>query len=349
MKKALYNLVKLAIVAILALPVGSCQKPYEMDLPLAVSRANFTVKKEAGQVFFIVYSQANWTAELERPVTWLRLSRTSGSNYQQVNVSYDENADLSRGVNIIVRSGNLTKKVYVSQNAGITGDISYNIEHQSVSLLKGAFTVNIAASNNIPASNFALIEGSVDYITGGEAWIQNISIGEDKLSFDVTENTTGEVRQALLKITVPVAEWDTPVTTMVAVTQGAEGAVFGSIPATVEADPNGINRLSIELAPNFAPAFYQYSVEHSIAYTEGESQKWLRNIALDGANFKFTADPKPNPNPMRTAVVTFVLKDEAGVELDRRMVTIKQDQSNMGTANGGNDNGEEPKDPEEDF
>ena len=349
MKKALYNLVKLAIVAILALPVGSCQKPYEMDLPLAVSRANFTLKKEAGQIFFIVYSQENWTADFERPVTWARLSRTSGGNYQQVNVSYDENTDLSRGVYIIVRSGNLTKKVYVSQNAGMSGDISYNIEHQSVSLLKGAFSVEIAASNNVPASNFALVEGSVDYITGGEAWIQNINIAEEKLSFDVTENTTGEVRQALLKITVPVAEWDTPVTTMVAVTQGAEGAVFGSIPATVEADPNGINKLAIDLAPNFAPAFYQYSVEHSVAYTEGESQNWLRNVALDGANFKFTADPKPNPNPMRTAVVTFVLKDEAGAELDRRVVTIKQDQSNMGTANGGNDNGEEPKDPEEDF
>lgn len=349
MKKALYNLVKLAIVAILALPVGSCQKPYEMDLPLAVSRANFTVNKEAGQVFFIVYSQANWTAELERPVTWLRLSRTSGSNYQQINVSYDENADLSRGVNIIVRSGNLTKKVYVSQKAGMSGDISYNIEHQSVSLLKGAFTVNIAASNNIPASNFALVEGSVDYIAGGEAWIQNISIGEEKLSFDVTENTTGEVRQAILKIVVPVAEWDTPITTMVAVTQGADNAALGSVPATVVADPNGINRLLIELAPNFAPAFYNYTVEHSIAYTEGESQNWLRNATLDGSSFKFTAEPKPNPNPLRTAAVTFVLKDESGAELDRRVVTITQEQSNMGTANGGNENGEEPKDPEEDF
>jgi uncharacterized protein (UPF0262 family) len=349
MKKALYNLVKLAIVAIRALPVGSCQKPYEMDLPLAESRAHFTVNKEAGQVFFIVYSQANWTAELERPVTWLHLSRTSGSNYQQINVSYDENADLSRGVNIIVRSGNLTKKVYVSQKAGMSGDISYNIEHQSVSLLKGAFTVNIAASNNIPASNFALVEGNVDYIAGGEAWIQNISIGEEKLSFDVAENTTGEVRQAILKIVVPVAEWDTPITTMVAVTQGAENAALGSVPATVVADPNGINRLSIELAPNFAPTFYNYTVEHSIAYTEGESQNWLRNATLDGSSFKFTAEPKPNPNPLRTAAVTFVLKDESGAELDRRVVTITQEQSNMGTANGGNENGEEPKDPEEDF
>ena len=349
MKKVLYNLVKLAIVAILALPVASCQKPYEMDLPLAVSRANFTVKKEAGQVFFIVYSKGSWTAELERPVTWLRLSRTSGSNYQQVNVSYDENTDLSRGVYIIVRSGNLTKKVYVSQNAGMSGDISYNIEHQAVSLLKGAFSVEIAASNNVPASNFALVEGSVDYITGGEEWIHNINIAEEKLSFDVTENTTGEVRQALLKVVVPVAEWDTPVTTMVAVTQGAEAAALGSIPAAVEADPNGINKLAIDLAPNFAPAFYNYSVGFSVAYTDGESQNWLRNTALDGSSFKFTAEPKPNPNPLRTAVATFILKDEAGVELDRRVVTITQEQSNMGTANGGNENGEEPKDPEEDF
>ena len=48
--------------------------------------------------------------------------------------------------------------------------------------------------------------------------------------------------------------------------------------------------------------------------------------------------------------MTFVLKDESGAELgDPRVVTITQEQSNMGTANGGNENGEEPKDPEEDF
>ncbi len=348
MKKTVYNLVKLALVAILALPVGSCQKPYEMDLPLAVSRAQFTVTKDAGQIFFIVYSQEKWTADFETPVTWAQLSRKSGDNQTQVNVLYDANTDLSRGVNIVVRSGNLTRKVYLSQKAGMSGDISYDIELQSVSLLKDAATVDIAASTNVPASNLALAFGDVNYVSEGEEWIRNVVITDSKMSFDVTENNGGAVRQAILSITVPVASWDTPITAMVAVTQSVDPASFGNVPASVTADPNGINPLSIELLPSFTPSLYGFSVQHSIAY-QGESQNWLRNVAVNATTFKFTAEPKPNPNPERTAVATFKLLSSSGDVLDECNVNIVQGQSDMGQTDGGNDTGEEPKDPEEDF
>lgn len=349
MKKAIYNLVKLALVAFLALPVGSCQKPYEVDLPLAVSRANFTVKKEAGKIFFIVYSQQNWTAEFDAPITWARLSRTSGDNQTQVNVEYDENADLSRGVHIVVRSGNLTRKVYLSQNAGITGDIAYNPEQQSISLLKEPYAVEIAARTNVPVANMAIATSAVNYVTEGEEWIQNIVVTEEKVTFDVQENASGAVRQAIVQISFPVAEWDNPITAMIAVTQGAAPASFGSIPETIAADPNGINQLSIELSPNFAPSLYSYRAEYSLSYPADGPQGWLRNAELDADTFKFTAAAKPNPSEMRTATLTFMLKDAADNVCDTRVVTITQEKSNMGATDGGNDSGEEPKDPEEDF
>lgn len=349
MKKTIYNLVKLALVALLALPVGSCQKPYEMDLPLAVSRANFTVKKEAGKVFFIVYSQQNWTAEFDAPITWARLSRTSGDNQTQVNVEYDENTDLSRGVNIVVRSGNLTRKVYLSQNAGMSGDIAYNPEQQSISLLKEPYAVEIAARSNVPAANMAIAASSVNYVTEGEEWIQNIVVTDEKVTFDVLENASGAVRQAIVQISFPVAAWDEPITAMIAVTQGAAPAAFGSLPESVAADPNGINQLSIELSPNFAPSLYDYRAEYSISYPADGPQDWLRNADLDAETFKFTAAAKPNPAEMRTATITFTLKDKANNVCDTRVVTVTQEKSNMGATDGGNDNGEEPKDPEEDF
>ena len=349
MKKAIYNLVKLALVAFLALPVGSCQKPYEVDLPLAVSRANFTVKKEAGKVFFIVYSQQSWTAEFDAPITWARLSRTSGDNQTQVNVEYDENADLSRGVHIVVRSGNLTRKVYLSQNAGITCDIAYNPEQQSISLLKEPYAVEIAARSNVPEANMAIATSTVNYVTEGEEWIQNIVVADDKVTFDVMENTSGAVRQAIVQISFPVAEWDNPIAAMIAVTQGAAPASFGSIPETVAADPNGINQLSIELQPNFAPSLYDYCAEYSVSYPADGPKDWLRNAELDAESFKFTAAAKPNPSDTRTATLTFMLKDADNNVCDTRVVTVTQEKSNMGATDGGNDTGEEPKDPEEDF
>ena len=349
MKKAIYNLVKLALVALLALPVGSCQKPYEVDLPLAVSRANFTVKKTAGEVFFIVYSQQKWSAEFETPVTWATLSRTSGDNQTQVNVTYDENNDLSRGVNIIVRSGKLTRKVYLSQNAGISGDIAYNPVQQAISLLKEPYAVEIAAKSNVPEANMALAVGSVNYVTEGEEWIQNIVITDEKVCFDVQENASGVVRQAIVSITFPVAEWDTPITAMIAVTQGASPASFGTLPETLAADPNGINALLIDLSPNFAPSLYKYRAEFKVEYPESGPQGWLRNAEVDAETFKFTAAVKPNPAEMRTATLTFNLLDDGGKVCDTRVITVTQEKSNMGSTDGGNDSGEEPKDPEEDF
>ena len=349
MKKAIYNLVKLALVAFLALPVGSCQKPYEMDLPLAVSRANFTVKKEAGQVFFIVYSQGKWTAEFETPITWAQLSRTSGDNHTQVNVTYDENADLSRGVNIIVRSGDLTEKVYLSQKAGISGDIAYNPEMQSVNLLNGNYSVNIAARSNVPEANMAIATSSVNYVAEGEEWIQNIKIADDKVTFDVLDNKSGVVRQAIVSITFPVAAWDTPIAAMIAVTQVATSATFGAIPESVVADPNGINQLAIELAPTFTPSLYNYRAEFMVSYPVGGVQSWLRNAAIDAKTFKFTAAAKPNPSEERTATLTFNLLDAANKVCDTRVVTVSQGKSDMGATDAGNDSGEEPKDPEEDF
>ena len=349
MKKTIYNFVKLALVALLALPVGSCQKPYEVDLPLAVSRANFTVKKDAGNVFFIVYSQQNWTAEFETPITWAHLSRTSGGNQTQVNVSYDENSDLSRGVNIIVRSGNLVRKVYLSQNAGISGDIAYNPEQQSISLRKESYAVELAAKSNVPEANMAIATSTVNYVTEGEEWIQNVVVAEEKVTFDVLENTSGVVRQAIVQISFPVAAWDNPITAMIAVTQGATPASFGSIPETLAADPNGINQMSIDLSPNFAPSLYDYRAEYSVSYPADGPKDWLRNAELDEEAFRFTASAKPNPGEMRTATLTFTLKDAANKVCDTRVVTVTQDKSNMGSTSGGNDSGEEPKDPEEDF
>ena len=73
----------------------------------------------------------------------------------------------------------------------------------------------------------------------------------------------------------------------------------------------------------------------------------MRNAELDEEAFRFTASAKPNPGEMRTATLTFT--DAANKVCDTRVVTVTQDKSNMGSTSGGNDSGEEPKDPEEDF
>ena len=209
--------------------------------------------------------------------------------------------------------------------------------------------MKINASTNVPAANIAIAKGEVNYVSAGDEWISDIVISEDKVSFEVAENNTGAVRQAIVSITFPVAEWDSPITAMVAVTQSATPASFGQVPTTVVADPNGINPISIELQPSFTPSLYGFGVDYSLSYTDGQVVDWLRNPTIDAKSFKFTAEPKPNPYPARTAVVTFRLLSASGAELSTSTVTITQDKSDMGTTEGGNDNGEEPKDPEEDF
>lgn len=351
MKTKLYRVVRLAVMVLAAMVTFSCQKGYEMTLPLAVNRDDFKLKASGGDTYFIVYSTSSWTIEALDDDSWISLSSYSGSGETQIDVNYTDNAALSRGVTYLIKSGSHTRTVYFSQEAGYAGDATYLLGGSSLSFLSGAKSVSISAKSTLPKENFDRGYSVVRYATQQVDWIKNITIGEDKLDFDVDENTSGEFRSASIEINFPVASWDDAVKTVLTVFQDKGGVDFGYFEESIDVDPDGINSLSIELGINFTPSIYpNYLLSFGFKNADNTPASWLRNAKIDASGTLFTAMPKTNKDDVREATLTFMIVDTTtGSVVKESSVLIKQAISEMGSGNVDGNGDEEPKDEEQDF
>ena len=105
------------IVALLAFI--SCEKPYKLELPLAVDSREYYLSKDEGVARIFFYTTHEWTISLE-PVdcTWASINRTSGNgedDVEEILFSYDENADPDREVTIVINAGELQEQIKMFQ------------------------------------------------------------------------------------------------------------------------------------------------------------------------------------------------------------------------------------------
>ena len=133
MKTLVNRALRFVLVVVVGLSILGCQKGYEMTLPLAVSRGEYKLKSAYGSSYFTVYSTSTWNITYGNSAEWLRLSQTSGKGETQINFEYDENNSMSRGVTLIVTSGDLACEVYIGQ-AGGSLEPNYVLPRQSYNL-----------------------------------------------------------------------------------------------------------------------------------------------------------------------------------------------------------------------
>ena len=105
------------IVALLAF--AACEKPYKLELPLAVDSREYHLSKSGGVARIFFYTTHEWTISLE-PVdcTWASINRTSGNgedDVEEILFSYDENADPDREVTIVINAGELQEQIKMFQ------------------------------------------------------------------------------------------------------------------------------------------------------------------------------------------------------------------------------------------
>ena len=352
MNMKIYKMLRTMLLALCCVAAFGCQKPFEMTTPLAVSRGEFHLTKKAGKIYFMVYSTSSWTIELSHEASWLHLSQMSGEGQAQIDIEYDANNDLSRMVEIIVRSGEHTKSVLVAQAKGVGNDIYYNLDLSTLKMLSLSKSIAVTAETNVPEAN--LVMGYADVLYGDEentGWINNVVVAADNVTFDVAENGSAVERTAVVKIVFPVATvlGDVDVTSTLVVQQSAQSAAFGLVPQEYVADPNGESLVNIPLNVNFVPTMYpDYKVVYTITDEAGAAVTWLRNSRITEGMESFVASPKVNKDPQRTAILRLAIVDAAEQELDTRTVTITQGQSDMG-ATDTEVGTPEIKDPEEDF
>ena len=238
--KNTFRTILAALVA--AVAVFSCDKPFELDLPLAVNNHNLTLQKTAGSTHILVYANGPWTAEFSRNVEWASLNKLSGEGNNDLVLSYSANYGISRSVGIILAAGALKDTINITQIGEVSeGSVSFG--SAAVALLRSGASMTLPLSTNMQysLSDFKVTteyfdnEGvSLGVDTFGETtpdtlkitpWITMKNLTKNKLEYDVAENGTGEVRQAVIRVFVEDATGDVFAATQT-VTQGISDAVL---------------------------------------------------------------------------------------------------------------------------
>ena len=263
------------LAAVLLLGAAACSQRYEVDLPLALNRTEMRFKSSGNSYYVLVYSDGHWTAELDKDVPWVTLSKTSGDGNGQIMVSTDINKGVSRGVTLIVSNGHGSREMYISQEKGTTDGGNYRFVKEGVELLRAASTARIMAGTDL---DDATVEGAIDtviYATENEDWVHDIEVSRSRVTFRVDENGTGADRTATVRITFPLARWDTPVTAYFNILQSVGEPV--ELQARVESVQGNAIRLSVDERLTLLDADGNATLPASVSDASAEGATLLLN------------------------------------------------------------------------
>ena len=105
------------IAALLA--IFSCEKPFSLNLPLAVDSHEYKLDSKAGEARIFFYTTRTWNLSLEpSDCSWASVSRTSGDgkeDVEEIMFTYESNPDPDRQVTIVITAGDLQEKITMSQ------------------------------------------------------------------------------------------------------------------------------------------------------------------------------------------------------------------------------------------
>lgn len=113
------------ILFVLMLAVTACNKPFTLDLPLAVDSHEYTLSSKAGQARIFFYTNRAWTLSLEPECLWASISRASGDGQEDVEeilFTYEQNEEIDRHVTLVITAGDLQEKIVMSQT-GLARDL----------------------------------------------------------------------------------------------------------------------------------------------------------------------------------------------------------------------------------
>ena len=215
----------------LAICLAACSQRFEVNIPFALNRTDMRFGSSGNTYYVMVYSQGAWTAQLEKDVPWVQLSRTSGEGNGQILVSTDMNQGVSRGVVLTVRSEHGSREMYISQEGGLKDGGNYSLMKEKVDILRGAGTSRVSAGTNLDDETISHVQTSVEYDSEDNNWIHDIAVTGKKVTFRFDSNEGTDERSATVYLSFPLARWDKPVSAFFKVVQsvGEPAQIDGSI------------------------------------------------------------------------------------------------------------------------
>lgn len=323
-----------AVITGTMLALASCgDKPYELDLPLAVTSHKLDLSQSAGSTHIMVYSTGGWTAEFSPKVPWASLNKVSGEGNSDLVFTYSANYGVSRVLNLILNTESVRDTIRIVQAGKIT-EPSLSFKNAAISLLKTAATITTPIKTNL-LYNLPDITGEVLYLgvegdtlgivsigkepsTTVDAWVKNVKVEREGVRYEVEANSGDLPRIAVLKISIADANGIRTDATQT-ITQGLSGPEFKlDRDSTSIAGYNGTY-----LIPSASNNIYSYvnNIEYSIVPEGGDG--WIRSVSLsrDGLNFSVTRN---ETGAARSGSITVTYRDAAGNAIEQSL-SIDQD------------------------
>lgn len=190
------------IVALLA--AVSCSKKAEYNQTLGLLSEYNSLSANGGSTQVAVFSNTDWTVEMDRQVSWASIDRFGGSKSGYLVFDYEVNYGRARRVILVFKAGGETRTLNMYQNA-------YLSDSKCVMTLGGTSSIAVTADGSeevIPFTTnlvYLLDEMflTVTYPEGEEPeqpWISLKSVESDKVTIVVEPNATGSLRRANIKI-----------------------------------------------------------------------------------------------------------------------------------------------------
>ena len=212
-KRMIMKKVILIITSILLL--ASCDKPYQLDLPLSVAQRKISLTKDAGSTHILVYADGDWTASFTEPVSWASLNKVSGYGNNDLVFTYSANFGIARRVGIVLAKDELRDTVVLTQ-AGMISTPIYEPQVSQVPLFNTAGTAVVNATGNLLHCADAVYAYAIypkadgteeEVLIDGEDsdpnhWISSFEAEHNKFRFNVNANASGSERAAKLRLTI---------------------------------------------------------------------------------------------------------------------------------------------------
>ncbi len=331
MKNTMKHIFKtLAALFVGALAVLSCDdKPFEMDLPLAVNSHKLSLKKDAGSTHILVYANGPWTAEFDRTVDWASLNKLSGEGNHDIVLTFSANYGISRTVGIILTKAELKDTIMVVQDGNLTiagesghDDAGLSFKVPAITLLQSGASIRTPLSSNLrysldqvtPSVEYFDLEGnSLGVVTGGVVpdtlkttpWLEFDSLTSSNAFYTVSDNNSAEPRIAVLTLRVEDANGNAVSTTQT-VTQTLSQPELNLESAEGEYAGFSGEYTAATTVNNVYP--YVADFQYDVAY-EGAGEPWISDVQMtsEGLVFKVTKNESGLARKA-TINVTYTLK-----------------------------------------
>lgn len=272
-----------------------CKEEDVTEMDLAVNDKTLNLKSAGGSTHVLVWCNSTWKAEFVENVDWASIEEGTGKGDGDFILKYSGNDDMLRRCTIRISASGVKEPIDITINqAGeITTPLLKFLASERTYIAWGQDD-EVGFETNLNETRLKELKTDV---TAG--WLENVAIGEGKVTFTVPENTTGAERKSTISLTYEDIDENVFRTTFDVIQTPEQGNLVFD-PATMTVDSFEAEKKA-SCTHNLGG--YAADVKAEVSY-EGSQGGWISDIALgsNAATFKVAANTHRED---RKAVITF--------------------------------------------